>query len=114
MSTADTQFDIRVDADRDIEITGSGDIARTRDAEEYIANFLAVTSGFILQELIGNPSDAPTYKAVQSEMYEALSQNDQIDDVLIVAITEVDTRTGTVTVEIELVENTQYTIEVSV
>ena len=111
MPTADTQFDMRVDSERDIQVGSSGDLLLTRDQEEYIANYLAVATGNVVRDLIGDPQNAQTYVAAQSEIRTALEENDQIEDVLVVSISEVDTRLGTITVDIELLEDTTFEIE---
>ena len=111
MSTADTQFDMRIDSERDIQVVPGGDLGLTRTKEEYIANFLAIATGNEVRNLIGAPQDASTYEAAKSEIRSVLEDNPQIDTVLVVSITEVDTRVGSITVDIELKEDGHFEIE---
>lgn len=111
MATVNTQKDAMVDSDRDIQITRGGDILLTRTQEEYLNNFLAIAVGDAVRDLLGSPQSENALQALRSELWEALSENPQIDTVRYITIESIDTRQNTVEVEIVLVNNTSFTIE---
>ena len=112
MTTVNTRKDLMVDGDRDIQLNCSGDLRMTRSPEEYMANFLAVTTGDILRRLVGDPESATLYETAQSRIRQRLFENEQIRSVISVDIVSINTQTGTVTIDVRLEQDTDYTLEV--
>ena len=113
MTTVDTRKDLLVDSDRDIQLDGGGDLMMTRNSDEYLANYLAVSVGDLIRRLIGEPTSGSVLEAARSGIEDAINENEQFVSVLAVDITEIDKTSDTVTIHVETVENTDFELEVS-
>ena len=114
MTTVDTRRDILIGDDRDIRFNCSGDLRMTRNPEEYMANFIAITMGDILRRLIGNPESATLYETARSRTRRRLAANEQIEEVISVDIISINTQTGTVNMDVRVAQDTTYRLEIEV
>ena len=103
-----------INSDRDIIVGGDGDLRLTRTREEYLSNFLAITVGDVVRRLVGDPQSGAVYEAARSQIYEALQENDQIGFVLNVDISEINQNRGSITINVEVQENTDFELEIQV
>lgn len=104
--------DIRLDDGMDIEIDAGNDIG-TVSGHEQLEQSLAIDVMDELQDIVGGRVSGQNIGVLEERMREALNEDPQVGDIAYVNVEEFDRRTATATAEVGVVEDENFTIEVT-
>lgn len=109
--SGDNLRDMRLDSDRTITVGADGDW-ETTSGIETVEQSVGIEAGRAVRPLIGEPIDGPLYEDITATLEDVLKRDPQIESVNRVVITEVDMRTGEVTVEVFTEYDNSFEIDI--
>lgn len=109
--SGDNLRDLRLDEDRSVNVGADGDLQLTSGIET-VEQSVGITTGAVVRPLIGEPVSGTLYEDIRQEIEEALDDDPQIENVSRVRVTEVNTSTGAVTVEVFTEYNNSFEMEI--
>ena len=104
--------DIRLNENKDIYIDAAGDIA-TIGGFEQLQQSVALDALDVLIDFIGSGITGRNVGLLEERVTRALADDEQVGEVRTVNVTEYNQESGIVRVEVELVENEDFTLELS-
>lgn len=108
----DYPTDLDLNQDKDIHLDGSNDLAVTSGVEQ-LEQSVAIDVMDEIQEFIGGRVTGPNIGLLEERLRGALNDDPQLSEVRLVNVAEYDRRTDTITIEIIVVDDEDFTLEVS-
>lgn len=109
--SGDNLRDLRLDEDRTVTVADDGDFELTSGIET-VEQSVGISAGAAVRPLIGEPVSGTLYEDIRQEIEEALEDDPQIETVNRASVTEVNTATGEVTVEVFTEYNNSFEMEI--
>lgn len=104
--------DLRLNESKDIYIDAAGDIA-TVGGFEQLQQSVALDALDALEDFIGDGITGRNVGLLEERVTRALTRDEQVGEVRTVNVTEYNQESNIVSVEVELVENDDFTLELS-
>jgi len=108
----DYPTDLRLNQDKDIYIDAAGDIA-TVGGFEQLQQSVALDALDVLEDFIGEGLTGRNVGLLEERVSNALARDEQVGEMRTVNVTEYNEESGIVRVRVELVENEDFTLELS-
>lgn len=109
---AERPRDIAIDSGKDIFLNDANDLALV-SGREQLQQSIAIDVLDVTRDFVGSSITAQSIGLLEQRILEALEDDPQVGVIRDVSIMEFDKRTNTVTVEVSLAENDDFTIEVT-
>lgn len=113
MATRDTYQDLRINSDRDIEISDGGDLRLTVSREENIAQSVAISTSGIVRQLLGGTVNANLLERMVTIITQTLNNDPQISQVVAVNIVEINRANNSIRVQVILTDDDDFFIDLT-
>jgi len=104
--------DIHLDGDRDIHLDDANDLALV-SGRRNLEQSVMIAVGGAIERFVGGNIDGTTVSLLEERIRQALDVDPQIETVRSVSVEQFDRRNDTITLDVSVGENEDFTIEVT-
>lgn len=109
---AERPRDIALNEDADVYLDDVNDLALV-SGNDQLQQSIAIDVLDVTQQFVGSKISAQSVGLLEQRILEALNEDPQVGTIRNVSVEEFDRRNNSVTVQVTLLENEDFTIEVS-
>lgn len=110
---AEIPEDLALDTDRQVYVGPESDLEHV-EGVAAVGQSLVINAGNVLRPLVGNPISGKQLERIQNELLDVLQNDVQIEGVRRVDVTEINTDTNTVIVEVFTGIDNSFTLPVEI
>lgn len=104
--------DIHLNSDRDIHLDDANDLALV-SGRSNLEQSVAIAVGDAIEQFIGGNMDGTTVAVLEERVRQALEDDPQVESVQSVSVEQFDKRTNSISLDVTVEENENFSIEVS-
>lgn len=108
---ADYLTDLDLNSDSDVYTDDANDLALV-SGRSNLEQSIEISAGDAIEEFVGGNIDGTTIALLEERLKKALNNDPQVNSVDSVELTEFDRRTNTVSIDVSVTEDKDFTLEV--